>query len=196
MRGSIPQFIVCNLIKSMTSLAIGLVVLLALGGTVVASDAARPGDMLYPLDRASEEVRLSITGDADAKAELRARHAEERMEEVESIVEEESENAEGGKVEGEGKVRIETAVRALDAFILDARASASSTANARAVLDRVSTRLEAMSDRIKGEMDARKDTDASVDVRANTNANASSSQGGVQGNSGVDVDVKGALDIY
>ncbi len=65
------------------------ILLLAGGGTVVAaSDDARPGDVLFPVDRAVENVRIAFAGD-DKKDELRVRFAEERATEVESIIDEE-----------------------------------------------------------------------------------------------------------
>lgn len=74
--------------KSMIPLVILVAVLLAGGGTVAASDAARPGDLLFGVDRAVEDVRLSLSN-ADTKADLKAKFASERLREFESIVDEE-----------------------------------------------------------------------------------------------------------
>jgi len=52
--------------------------------TVRASDNAKPGDFLFPFDRAVESVRL-ILSSGERKTELRVRFAEERVSEIEQI---------------------------------------------------------------------------------------------------------------
>lgn len=69
---------------SMIPLAIALIVLLGAGGTVAASDSARPGDFLFPLDRAVEDARLALASEDD-KLDLRIRFADERLREFESV---------------------------------------------------------------------------------------------------------------
>ncbi len=54
------------------------------GGTVVASNSAVPGDFLFPIDRAVENVHLAFSGKGGA--ELRVRLAEERLDEVEKLI--------------------------------------------------------------------------------------------------------------
>lgn len=81
------SFIFTN--KIMIPLAIALVVLLGAGGTVAASDSARPGDFLFPVDRAVEDVRLAFASDDD-KNDLRLRFTAERFDEFESVVDDES----------------------------------------------------------------------------------------------------------
>lgn len=73
----------------MIPLAIALIVLLGAGGTVAASDDARPGDFLFPLDRGIEEVRLALASDSE-KDTLRIRFAEERIKEFDAIVDREA----------------------------------------------------------------------------------------------------------
>jgi len=68
-----------------TSLMILAVVVLGAGGTAYASDSARPGDILFPVDQVVEKARLAITTNVEAKNELRIRYAEERMKEVEEL---------------------------------------------------------------------------------------------------------------
>lgn len=67
---------------------IALVLLLGVGGTAVASDTATPGDALFAIDRAVEDIRIAFA-DEDKKKELRLRFAEERVAELEQIVDEE-----------------------------------------------------------------------------------------------------------
>src|SRR3989344_6902541 len=68
-----------------------LIALLGAGGTVIASDSARPGDILFPVDRATEEVQFAFTP-GQSKAELKIKFAHERLDELESIVSEEHED--------------------------------------------------------------------------------------------------------
>ncbi len=76
---------------------IGLLIVLALalgtGGVAVVSDNARPGDALFGVDRAVENVRISFAGE-ERKNELRVRFAEERVAEVKEL------EAEGEVVNG------------------------------------------------------------------------------------------------
>lgn len=55
-------------------------------GVVVASDSANPGDPLYPVDTAIEQIRLTLTGNPEAEARLRAGLAEERLEEANELI--------------------------------------------------------------------------------------------------------------
>lgn len=89
-----PYFSVFSLsTKSMIPLVIAIAVLLGASGTVAASDAARPGDVLFPVDRAIENVRLTLASEK-GKADLRIKYAEERLDEFESVVDDELEGDE------------------------------------------------------------------------------------------------------
>lgn len=74
--------------KTMIPLALIIAVLLGGGVTVAASDDARPGDFLFPVDRAVEDFRLTLSGEKE-KEDLRIKFAEERVREFDSIVDEE-----------------------------------------------------------------------------------------------------------
>jgi hypothetical protein len=74
--------------SSMIPLIVAVVVLLSAGGTVAASDSARPGDLLFPIDRAIEDVHLSLASEKD-KADLRVKFADERLHEFDSILDDE-----------------------------------------------------------------------------------------------------------
>ncbi len=76
--------------KSMTSIALALVLMLGMGGTAYASNEARPGDLLFPVDQILEEVRLALASSDDARAELQITFAEERLAELRSILSENS----------------------------------------------------------------------------------------------------------
>jgi hypothetical protein len=59
-----------------------VIVLLAGGGVVVASGNSLPGSPLYSVKLSTESVRLALTPSALGKAELNARFADERVEEI------------------------------------------------------------------------------------------------------------------
>jgi len=74
-----PQF----LLRPAFSLAVILVLLVATlsAGTVYAAGGALPGDALYPVKTATEEVRLTLSDD-QADAALYLQFADERLEEI------------------------------------------------------------------------------------------------------------------
>lgn len=59
--------------------------LLAIAGTAYASTAANPGDILYPIKRAQENVRLTLAPSQENKADLQATFAQERIREFKNI---------------------------------------------------------------------------------------------------------------
>ncbi|MDO8885389.1 DUF5667 domain-containing protein [Candidatus Oleimmundimicrobium sp.] len=62
-----------------------LIVVLLSGGTVMASASSLPGDLLYPVKIATEEVQLFLTFNKTAKAELHLKFAEKRLNEIKAI---------------------------------------------------------------------------------------------------------------
>lgn len=68
-----------------TAIAAALIILVSSGATVAAADSARPGDLLFGVDTTVERVRVALA-DEDKKTELRARFAEERAIEAESLI--------------------------------------------------------------------------------------------------------------
>ncbi len=68
-----------------------VILLTGAGTTAVVADNANPGDVLYGVDRAVENIRLSIAGE-NSKNELKIKFAEERLEEVRELIEEASDN--------------------------------------------------------------------------------------------------------
>jgi hypothetical protein len=67
----------------------GLLVALITGSTARIAEASRPGDFLFPLDRAIEETQLFLTQNDESRAVLYERIGEERLAELRSILEEE-----------------------------------------------------------------------------------------------------------
>ncbi|MCH7610823.1 MAG: hypothetical protein IIB10_09105 [Chloroflexi bacterium] len=64
-----------------------VVAVLSMSGLVASADAAGPGDFLFGLDTAIEDVRLSLTRDEGKKAELRLEFATERLGELKIEIE-------------------------------------------------------------------------------------------------------------
>lgn len=72
-----------------TSFIVALALTLGVGGTVVTADNARPGDTLFGIDQAVENLRLRLSGE-EKKNELRIKFAEERVKEIEELTKENS----------------------------------------------------------------------------------------------------------
>jgi hypothetical protein len=70
-----------------------IIAVLLAGGTAVASDAARPGDLFYPVDTFMEQVQRSFTSDPQALADLEINIMQERVREMEQL---KTENNMGG----------------------------------------------------------------------------------------------------
>ncbi len=76
--------------KHMAPIALALILMLGVGGTAYASNEARPGDLLFPIDQALEEARLALTQNDTDRARLQIAFAEERLVELRSILAEDS----------------------------------------------------------------------------------------------------------
>lgn len=75
--------------KPMLSIfAIIAVLVLGISGTVAASDSARPGDLLFGVDRTVEDIRINFAGN-DKKDDLRITFAEERVRELKNLIDDE-----------------------------------------------------------------------------------------------------------
>ncbi len=73
--------------KWVSAASVGLLVLLlVLGGAMQVSAATLPGDLLYPLKRAVEEVQLTLTLNSDAHERYAERLAEMRRKEVDQVL--------------------------------------------------------------------------------------------------------------
>lgn len=83
-----PYFSYYVTFKPYTYIALVLIVLLGATGTVAASGSAKPGDLLFPVDRATEEVRLALSSDGQREA-LQTQFMAERFTELQEIVDEE-----------------------------------------------------------------------------------------------------------
>ncbi len=83
--------------KTMIPIALMIALLFGAGGTVAASDSARPGDILFPLDRAIEDFRLSLA-DEDGKNKLRIKFADERLREFDEIADDSSDDEVSGEL--------------------------------------------------------------------------------------------------
>ena len=68
-------------------LLISLLIIGAGGGIAFAADHARPGDILYQVDRAIEQVRIQLESDLQQMVRLHLQFADERLKEVVELVE-------------------------------------------------------------------------------------------------------------
>lgn len=75
------------LFKYRVMLGIFIALMLTLGGTatVQAANSSAPGDILFPLDRTIENIRLKIASDAK-KEELKVKFSQERIDEINHII--------------------------------------------------------------------------------------------------------------
>jgi hypothetical protein len=74
--------------RGLAAAALTLLLLVILGGGLtVASADSLPGDLLYPVKLATEQVRLFLTVDAQAKEELLTEFGEERQAEAAAVLE-------------------------------------------------------------------------------------------------------------
>ena len=88
-----------------------VVVMVSLAGAVGTSAQALPGDVLYVVKRLAEDVRLTLTFDAEARLDVVAELAERRREEVRQV------QAEGRDVDVSFEGRLEAVVG--DVWIVD-----------------------------------------------------------------------------
>ncbi len=62
-----------------------LIGLSIVGGTAFAAGNAKPGDLLFPVKKAGEQLQLSFTASDQARAALQAKFAQERVDELTKI---------------------------------------------------------------------------------------------------------------
>lgn len=107
-------------VKSLAVSVAALIFVVGTTGTVAAADAAKPGDTLFPLDQAVERTRLALSLRDEKKAALQSEYARERLEELRSIITEEtagqdnrdvSSSTETVLVDDEGEARIGVAAQ-------------------------------------------------------------------------------------
>jgi hypothetical protein len=72
-----------NFIKYVISTLAGI--LLVGGVAAAASTNAKPGDALFPLKKAKENIQLQLSGSEQARAELQAKFAQERIDDANAI---------------------------------------------------------------------------------------------------------------
>lgn len=72
-------------VHHLAPVAVVLIALLSTGGTVAAAQAARPGDLLFPVERAIERTQLYFAS-PEREAALRTAFANERLFELEDIL--------------------------------------------------------------------------------------------------------------
>jgi hypothetical protein len=78
--------VVTRRLGSVVALAVVALVVLLAGTLPGVAAGALPGDLLYPVKRANEQVRLTLTFDADAHAALLETQRLERLQEVQAVI--------------------------------------------------------------------------------------------------------------
>lgn len=83
--------------KAITVVALASAIVLIFGsaGVVKASNNAKPGDALYPVDKAIENVRLGLTKNPESLVNLRTELVAERLSEAQQILVEQGAGASG-----------------------------------------------------------------------------------------------------
>jgi hypothetical protein len=77
-------------VRALVPVTFALIVIVGLGGTAWASESARPGDALFPVDRAIETVRLSVVRDDATRTALTNTFTEERFDEIRELIDDSS----------------------------------------------------------------------------------------------------------
>ncbi len=75
--------------KALLPALLTMVLIVGTGGTVVASESAKPGDALFAIERTVEQIRLALASETKS-TELRALFANERLAELREILDEEA----------------------------------------------------------------------------------------------------------
>ena len=135
-----------------------IIILIAIGlmggGTsvVVASNDAKPGDFLYPVDTTVEDIQLALRS-GEGEIELRTKIAAERVTEVEELLEEKGVEAPGLDV----ALANLTEQRKVIADIVATKAELKTKARAiDAALEKQEERLETIFDALKAPLKAEK----------------------------------------
>lgn len=110
--------------KALVAGVLGVFLVVGTGSTVAAAESAKPGDVLFPVDQATEAMRLLLASQ-DRKTELKSAFLDERQQELVAIVAEEIEKTKkeitditnGVQVNEQGEARI---TRAVDVFLRQA----------------------------------------------------------------------------
>jgi hypothetical protein len=106
--------------KTMAPLLLLLALITGTTGTVLAANDARPGDTLYPVDLATEKVEGSLlTG--ESKSHFEAALASERIDEVKSLLNDQSVKGPDGQLSEQGKARINKAAADATTFVSNAK---------------------------------------------------------------------------
>lgn len=131
--------------RTMAALLVALAIVLGTSGTVLASEQAKPGDTLFPVDRATEKIRLALAS-TEVRVRLQAQFNEERLAELREIIEEERavDNTSASSttnaiivVNDDGEARIGAAVQVLLNYIEDTDESVNREAFLSALLRQV-----------------------------------------------------------
>lgn len=166
--------------KNMIPLLIGALIFASAGGTVAASNSAVPGDLLFPVDRAVENVRLAFAG--KNKAKLEVKFSEERLDEVDRLIAKARLQAFASttatstatstpKAKGRVAVGVNVAIDYLNRVSADL--SASGNTEAALKIEGVIDRLETMINNPDVRVALKQNGDFMLKIKGNTNATTS-----------------------
>ncbi len=121
------------------------------GGSAFASNSAKPGDLLFPVKKVTEQFQVSLTASKQNKAALHAKIAEERIDDMEKVPERHKGNA---KVEAEKETAkaVEILVKVQDELLAKGNLTA-----ANAIAENI-TRLHTKAEKHKIQIKAKKET--------------------------------------
>lgn len=138
-----------------------LVSVAGISGTVLAAEAAKPGDLLFPIERAREEVTLVFASDEE-KAVLKEQFAAERFTELQDILEEERKDGDTDTFQ-DGGPRVEAAV----AVLIDYVSSIEDESKRAAILRDLDQELGRGQQRDDDFEDEKRVDDSSVEIKSN-----------------------------
>lgn len=115
--------------------------LMVVGGTVQASDNALPGDILYPVKRAAERMRLTLAVTEENKAAVQTRIAEKRSEELDKVFEKPDS---GAREQGQAQNEVKNAIDVLTQVKvkLQIKGNEQAAESVTQAIDRLQSKLE------------------------------------------------------
>lgn len=135
----------------MIGLIIALAVLLGAGGTAVVADTARPGDFLFPVDQTVESIQFAFTPEKN-KVDLKIKFVNERLDELESILDDENATSTATGVSEEAKLNLTQALDILTRHLAEIHGLASTTPGIAQAISIIEARLSSAAGALPAEL--------------------------------------------
>ncbi len=134
-----------NMLRYITGSLLGLSLIT---GTAFASQSAKPGDVLFPIKKTQEKMRVALTTDDQAKADLSSNIAQQRIDDIEK---EDSDNK--PVAEQEATNEVDNAISTLTDVKakLEAKGNLNAAAHIQENIDRLKARAHEKSLHIEGD---------------------------------------------